>query len=63
MRRQLSRVAGEVALARSQNKVIKQAIAKGLKRGTVEWNQFVYSTDFNPFERQAELRKQAEEAK
>lgn len=45
MKRQMSRVAGEAALARSQNKVIAKAEASGLKRGTVEWNRFVYHTD------------------
>jgi hypothetical protein len=55
MRKQMSRLAGEAALARSQNKVFRKAEAKGLTRGTIEWNRFVYGTDYNPFQRAAAL--------
>lgn len=58
MKRQMSRVAGEAALARSQDKVIKKAEAKGLTRGSIEWNRFVYGTDYNPFQKAAELRQE-----
>lgn len=50
MKGQMSRVAGEAALARSQNRVIKKAETHGLVRGTTEWNRFVYGTDLSPGE-------------